>query len=98
MANPETLKLVQGHDSKGIYFSIARMPGSGRCFVGSSDFKVYELDLADAKPQPKELGGHDSYVTGVALADKVVISGSYDGRLIWWDSEKRAQIRAVEAH
>jgi WD40 repeat protein len=98
MANPESLKLVKDLSSKGILFSIARVPGSGRSFVGSSDFKVYELDLAEAKPEPKELGGHDSYVTGVALADKVVISGSYDGRLIWWDTEKRAQIRSVNAH
>jgi WD40 repeat protein len=98
MANPESLKLVKDLSSKGILFSIARVPGSGRSFVGSSDFKVYELDLADAKPEPKELGGHDSYVTGVALADKVVISGSYDGRLIWWNTEKRAQIRSVNAH
>jgi WD40 repeat protein len=97
-SNPDSLKLVKDLSSKGILFSIARVPGSGRSFVGSSDFKVYELDLAEAKPEPKELGGHDSYVTGVALADKVVISGSYDGRLIWWDTEKRAQIRSVNAH
>src|SRR5260370_23269760 len=27
-----------------------------------------------------------------------LVSGSYDGRLIWWDVEQRTQIRAVEAH
>jgi WD40 repeat protein len=26
------------------------------------------------------------------------VSGSYDGRLIWWDIDKRVQVRAVEAH
>jgi WD40 repeat protein len=97
-ANPEKLKLVKDFPSKGVLFSIARVPESSRAFLGSSDFKVYEIDLAEAKPEPKELGGHQSYVTSVALAEQTVVSGSYDGRLIWWDAEKRMQIRAVDAH
>jgi WD40 repeat protein len=97
-ANPDKLKLVKDHSGRGIYFAVARVPGSNRFFLGSSDFKVYDLDLADAKPEPKELGGHGSYVTGVVLAGKHLVSGSYDGRLIWWDTEKREQVRAVDAH
>jgi WD40 repeat protein len=46
----------------------------------------------------KELGSHSSYVTGLALAGKVLVSGSYDGRLNWWDIDKRTQLRSVEAH
>src|SRR5271170_936072 len=97
-ANPDTLKLVKDFPSRGILFSIARVPESSRAFLGSSDFKVYELDLAAAKPEPQELGGHKSYVTSVVLAGQAVISGSYDGQLIWWDADKRAPIRAVDAH
>ena len=97
-ANPDTLKLVKDFPSRGILFSIARVPGGSRAFLGSSDFKVYDIDLAEAKPEPKELGGHTSYVTGVALAGPTVVSGGYDGRLLWWDVEKRAQVRAVDAH
>ncbi len=98
MANPEKLKLVKDFSSKGVLFSIARMPDSTRAFLGCSDFKVYDIDFADAKPEPKEIGGHASYVTSVALAGQTVISGSYDGKLIWWDVEKRTQVRAVDAH
>jgi WD40 repeat protein len=97
-ANPEKLKLVKDVGSKGTLFSIARIPESSRAFLGSSDFKVYEIDLGDAKPEAKEFGAHQSYVTSVALADNTVVSGSYDGRLIWWDIEKRTQLRAVDAH
>jgi WD40 repeat protein len=97
-ANPEKIKAVRDVSGRGVLMSIARMPNSSRLFVGCSDFKVYDLDLAQAKPEPKELGSHASYVTGIALAGPTVVSGSYDGRLIWWDADKRTQVRAVEAH
>jgi WD40 repeat protein len=97
-ANPEKLKVARDIGRRDILLSIARVPNSSRLFLGCSDAKVYELDLTQTKSEPRELGSHTSYVTGVALAGKAVVSGSYDGRLIWWDVEKRTQIRAVEAH
>lgn len=98
MANPDKLKLVKDVSSKGILFGIARQPGSGWAFLGSSEFKVYDIDLAAAKPELKELGSHDSYVTGVALAGPSLVSGGYDGKLIWWDIEQRTKVRSVDAH
>jgi WD40 repeat protein len=95
---PPDFHLTHTHPRPGIVFALARVPGSGRCFLGGSDFKVYEADLDEEKPDFKELGAHTSYVTGVAVAGSAVVSGGYDGRLIWWDAEKRAQIRSVEAH
>jgi WD40 repeat protein len=97
-ANPEKLKVAKDISRREVLLSIARVPSTSRLYLGCSDFKVYDLDLAQAKPEPKELGSHTSYVTGVAVAGKAVVSGSYDGRLIWWDAEKRTQLRAVEAH
>lgn len=82
----------------GIAFTLARIPGSDRLFFGSSDFKVYNLDLSASKTEPKALGEHHSYVSGLALSDKVAVSGGYDGRLIWWDIEARKQIRVIAAH
>lgn len=94
------LKKVREIGRGDILFGVARVPGSERVFVGSSDFHVYEIDLAAEKPEAKPLDGegHQSYVTGVALADGTLVSCSYDGRLIWWDIESRRQVRAVEAH
>lgn len=96
--NLEKLKVVKDIGRREIVFALARVPNSNRLFLGCSDFKVYDLDLSQAKPEPKELGSHQSYVTGVALAGKRVVSGGYDGRLLWWDSDSRAQIRVIDAH
>jgi WD40 repeat protein len=97
-ANLKNLKVVKTLSRQGAVFAVARQPNTSRLFLGGSDFKVYEVDLAQAKPEFKELGQHASYVTGLALAEGTVITGSYDGRLIWWDIAKRTQVRAVEAH
>jgi WD40 repeat protein len=98
-ANPlDKLKVAKTFPSRGTVFALARVPGTRRLFLGGSDFKVYDLDLAAPRPEPKEIGAHASYVTGLALAGKVLVSGGYDGRLIWWDVDQRRQVRAVDAH
>ncbi len=97
-ANPDKLKVVKELSRPDIVFAVARKPGTGQVFCGGSDFKVYEIDLDQPKPEPKELGRHDSYVTGIALAGTTLISGGYDGRLIWWNVESRSKIRQVDAH
>jgi len=95
-ANPTALKKVKEIARKDILLSVARVPKTGRLYAGSSDFKVYEFDVAAAKPEVGEFAGHQSYVTGVALAGDALVSGGYDQKLIWWDREKRTPIRTVE--
>ena len=95
---PDKLKLVKELGRPGILFSIARQPNSTRLFLGASDAKVYDFDVMAEKPEPVEYAGHESYVMGVALAGKYLVSGSYDGRLIWWDTETQQQVRSVAAH
>lgn len=36
--------------------------------------------------------------TGGPFAGKQVISGAYDGQLIWWDAESRQKVRGIKAH
>jgi WD40 repeat protein len=98
MANPEKLKLAKDVGLKAIAFAVARVPGSQRVYLGSSDFKVYEADLSASKVEPKELYTHDSYVTGVALAGKTLVSGGYDGKLTWYDTAANKVIRSETAH
>src|SRR5439155_10632701 len=96
--NPESLKVVKQLSRPGSVFAIERVPDTRRIVFGGSDFKVCDVDLAADKPEARELGAHESYVTGLALAGPRAVSGGYDGRLIWWDLEGRERVRAVEAH
>ncbi len=92
------MKVLKDISVSGIVFALVRVPGRNRLLFGGSDFKLYDLDLSASKLEPKALGEHQSYLTGLALTDKTAVSGGYDGRLIWWDIEVRKQIRAVAAH
>ena len=95
-AQPTAIKKVKDISRKDILMSVARVPKTSRLYAGSSDFKVYELDVSQPKPELGEFAGHSSYVTGVALAGDALISGSYDQKLIWWDREKRTPLRTIE--
>ena len=99
-ADPKQLKKTAEWGNPGILFAMERVPHSPRIFFGSSDFRVYEFDTSAEKPQPQPLQGegHQSYVTGVALAGGFVVSGGYDGRLIYWDAEARKQRQSIDAH
>src|SRR5260370_11402279 len=97
-SNPDKLKQVKEFSRPGIFFTAARVPDSTRFFLGCSDFKVCEVDLSQDKPEFKELYAHGSYVTGVCLVGKLLVSGSYDGKLVWYHTEDRKQVRSVEAH
>ena len=96
--NPDSLAKVKDFGLPAVAFGVARLPDTDRVFFGSSDFKVREADLSAAKFEPKELYAHDSYVTTVGLAGQTLISGGYDGKLKWWDTEKRTAIRTTDAH
>jgi WD40 repeat protein len=96
--NPEKARIGTSHGLKFIAMSCARVPGTSRIFLAGSDFKVYEADLKAAKLDLKEVGAHESYVTGMTLAGKMLVTCSYDQRLKWWDLESRKEARSIEAH
>lgn len=97
-SNPEKIKAGASHGLKFIALGCAREPGSSRLYLGASDFKVYEVDAGAAKPEPKEIGKHESYVTCCAVMGKEVVTGSYDQNLCWWDAGAKKLVRKVEAH
>jgi WD40 repeat protein len=95
-SQPRNLRVVREITRRDILFSVARVPNTSRLFVGSSDNKVHALDASQATPPSQEFAAHGSYVTGVRLAGRTLLSISYDGRLIWWDTEQRRPTRTVE--
>lgn len=68
-------------------------------FTGSEDYKVWRFRVSDGAKVPLDT---DAWVRALTLADagKTLITGGYDGRLIWWDAliETPAPLRTVEAH
>src|SRR5690349_17907208 len=94
---PDRLKLVK-ELPRPVHTFAAGTVDFKTAYLGSSDFTVSEIDLCAAKPEPKELYGHQSYVTGVALAGSVLISVGYDGKLMWWDTSKKELLRTTDAH
>lgn len=93
------IKVIKDIGRKEILLSIARQPQSNRVFLGASDGKIYVGDALAEKPEFTAWDAHSSYVTGLVLAaGGQLISGSYDGRLVWKNSETGESIRSVDAH
>ncbi len=95
----KTLKRLNEWSYRDILLCIAEDSANSRAWVGSSDFKIYEVDLAQEKPTRIEFQGqHQSYVTGLVRIDHMLITSSYDRHLQWWDVVERKLIRSVPAH
>jgi len=94
---PPKFKVSREISREDIFFSLARVAGSERVFLGSSNGSVYALDCA-GKLDPVAMPGHTSYVTGLALAGEQLVSGSYDGQLIWWNAATRETTRKIKGH
>jgi WD40 repeat protein len=95
---PETVKVVTTHPLPAIPLCIAPADSPGVAFLGMSDFAVHRIDLAADKPEAKPIGEarHGSYVTGIVRAGGTLISGGYDGALIWWDAAAGSVQRRIE--
>lgn len=94
----DSFKLAKEFPRPAAVFAVSRAANSARVYFGGADFQVCEADLAAAKFEAKTLYSHASYVTGVALAGTVLVSGGYDGKLVWWDTADRAVVRTIDAH
>lgn len=96
-------KITEGErvGRQDIVLSLVRTPNSKELFFGSSDAKIHRIDLGSEKPEGAafEGDGHTSYVTGLARpTQQLLVSGSYDRHLAWWDVETRKLIRRAPAH
>lgn len=99
---PDSFKIDRTGEwrSSDILFCLARQPDSEVLYVGGSDFGVYAFDASVEKPERKKLegDGHQSYVTGMAVVGNMLVTGSYDQHLVWWNLEEQRAINRVSAH
>ena len=95
------MKLILAHEYKlptGV-LGLAIASQGDRAFAACVDGTLYAVDLVSGKTEPFS-DAHPSYASGcVLLPDgKTVISGGYDGVLLWHDVESRRSFRRVQAH
>jgi WD40 repeat protein len=78
---------------------LAVTPDGSRAFAGCTDGLIYDVELATGHAEPFD-GQHQSFASAcVLLPDgRTVISGGYDGTLLWHDVETHRTWRRVKAH
>jgi WD40 repeat protein len=81
----------------------ARFCPTGRwAYTSSEDNTLQRWNLAEEKPQPLVMQGHESWVHALCGTPQgqYFLSGGCDGRLIWWASaeDKCTLHRQVDAH
>jgi WD40 repeat protein len=83
-----------------IYFSVSRRADSLVAYCGTSSGHVVAIDFGADEPQPRVLPAtrHQSYVTGAAITDNSLVTGSYDRQLIWWNLDGEDVVRSFQAH
>ncbi|MCA9049671.1 MAG: PQQ-binding-like beta-propeller repeat protein [Planctomycetaceae bacterium] len=100
-ATPATVKVEKTFSLPGMAFCVAEgadEEAASRLFAGLSDFAVYQFDPTAEKVEARAISEskHDSYVMGLVHSGSSLVSGSYDGSLIWWNPDTGEIIRRVE--
>jgi WD40 repeat protein len=95
------MKLTLAYDHKletGI-LGLAGEPKADRVFAACANGVIYEVDIASGRANAFETK-HESFASGCVLLPngKTLISGGYDGALIWHDIETRRTMRKIKAH
>jgi len=98
MAPDLQTKSLKEHSRKEIFFCLARTAGSSRIFTGASDGNVYVLDPQAEKLEHVALAGHSSFVTGIAIAGDLLVSGGYDCKLLWRKLDGQIVHAVEDAH
>jgi WD40 repeat protein len=96
-----TIKVEKTFGIPSIAFCAVDGAESGHVFAGLADFSVCRVDTTadDIVAAPISKKHHDSYVTGLVRKGNVLVSGGYDGSLIWWDAQSgELQHQIAAAH
>ncbi len=101
--DPAKARVKTTYAHPGTFYALCADPSGKRLYAGSEDYGIHVFDLDSPKKEPvARWAKHDNYVSALAAVARagkaLVISGSYDRSLIWWDAAKGEAVRTVEAH
>ncbi len=101
--DPAKVKSQTTYSHPGTFYALSLDPAGSRLYAGSDDHGIHVFDIASDKKSPSaRWSQHDNYVSALACVPhpsrSLLISGSYDRHLTWWDSSTGQSIRSVEAH
>lgn len=93
------LKLEHDHKLPTGVLGLAMTPEGGRAFAACADGSIHEVNPSNGETRVFH-GRHPSFASGcVLLPDgRTLISGGYDGMLLWHDVATRHCWRRVRAH
>lgn len=98
-ADPTQTHLAQSHKHGSPLISCRFHPAGKFVFFGAEDGSVWRWEIGTDR---KAEYAHDSWVRGLGVlnAKDLLLTGGYDGRLIWWPAggDSLAAVRTVQAH
>lgn len=102
-APPSFVTSRRSYSSSTTFLGLAIDPLSGRIYAGGEDGALHVFDPGTESKEPlARWTKHENYVAAVVAVEHVgkslVISGSYDRQLIWWDADGGAVLRSIVAH
>jgi len=100
---PNKIESVAVYKHPLTFHSLAFDRARRRLFAGSADYGIHVFDLEKAERDAVGVwSGHENFVVALTFVDRdarpVVVSGSFDKQLVWWDAQDGAPLRFVAAH
>jgi WD40 repeat protein len=101
--NPTRVKVKSSYPHQATFYALCADPSGKRLYAGSEDNAIYLYDLDSPKKEPAaKWTRHENFVSALVAVVRqnkpLIISGSYDRTLIWWDAAHGDVVRTVEAH
>ena len=101
--DPSRIKSKLAYTHKGTLYAVCADALTGKLYAGSDDYGIHVFDPAVNQKQPvARWARHENYVSALlhvkSAGKPLLISGSYDRCLIWWDLESGKPLRSIEAH
>src|SRR5262249_53936829 len=101
--DPAKAKARASYKHAATFYAVCADLAGGKLYAGGDDSAIYVFDLAAEKKEPiASWTKHDNYVSALLYVNQpakpVLISGSYDRHLIWWERADGKPARSIEAH